>query len=385
MKTKSMFVSTAVLTAAAACMFGPVSAADAKAQPKKAAPAAVQPANAKAQPKKAAPAAAKPAKTKSVAEIFSFLPDVLATIGNKKITKADLIKQLGNIPAEYLAQFQPEMLKAQTRQMVNAMVEVEIMQALAAKAGIKPSKELVMSMIEKQIAAMTPEQRDLIEKQLKLRNKTLKDVIQEAAKDPNTVRLSAVQAYVENKIRPSIKITDADIEKFYRENPNQFKIPEKINVSHILISTMPDPNAAQKPDAAAQTKKDQEAKAKAEKILAQIKQGADFGVLAAKESDCGSKKDKGNLGEFSRGKMVPEFEKAAFAMTKPGQISPIVKTQFGYHIIKLNSKTPASVMTLAQVKEAIRADLINAGIHKALVNQIAQAKKDMKVTVVEIK
>ena len=373
MKTKSMFVSTAALTVAAACMFGPVSAADAKAQPKEAAPAAQA-----AKP-------AEPAKPKSVAEIFSFLPEVLATIGDKKITKADFLKQLGSIPPEYLAQFQPEMLKAQTRQMVNAMVEVEIMQALAAKAGIKPSKELVMAMIEKQIAAMSPEQRDMIEKQLKLQNKTLKDVMQEAAKDPNTVRLSAVQAYVENKIRPSIKITDADIEKFYRENPNQFKVPEKISASHILISTMPDPNAAKKPDAAAQAKKDQEAKAKAEKILAQLKQGADFGALASKESDCGSKKDLGNLGEFSRGRMVPEFENAAFALTKPGQLSPMVKTQFGYHIIKLNSKTPASVMPLAQVKESIRTNLVNSGIHKALADQIAQAKKEMKVSVAEIK
>lgn len=164
-----------------------------------------------------------------------------------------------------------------------------------------------------------------------------------------------------------------------------FKIPEKVNASHILISTMPEPNATKKPDAAAQARKDKEAKEKAEKILAQLKQGADFGALAEKESGCDSKKNKGNLGEFQRGQMVPEFEKAAFALTKPGELSPVVKTKYGYHIIKLVGKTPASVIPLAQVKENIRNNLANEKINVAVKAAIEDAKKAMKVTVAEIK
>ena len=390
MKSQKLFVTTTV-AAVAACLFGSAYAADAQAQTKPAAAPAAK-AEAKPQTKPAAAPAAKaeakpqtPAKPKTLNDIFAFLPEVLATIGDKKITKQDFLKQLGNVPVEYIAQFQPEMLKAQSKQMISAMVEAEIVLALAEKAGIKPTKELAMEMIDQQIKTMPAAQKDLLEQQLKLQNKTLKDIKEEAAKDPNTVRLSAIQKYVESKVRPSIKITDADIEKFYRENQNMFKVPEKVGVSHILISTMDDPNAQNKPDAAAKARKDEEAKAKAEKILTQLKQGADFGAIAAKESACGSRNNKGNLGEITRGRMVPEFEKAAFALTKPGELSPVIKTQFGYHIIKLNSKTPASVTPLAQVKDTIRRNLENNQIAAAIKDQIDGAKKTMKITVAEIK
>ena len=387
MKNHKLSVTAAVLSAAAVCMTGTVTAADAKAQAQaKPAPAA----KAEAKPAPAAKPALvaqkpAPAKPKTLQDVFAFLPDVLATIGSKKITKQDFLKRLGNVPPDYFAQFPPELLKAQSKQMVSALVEAEVVTALAEQAGIKPSKELAMAMIDNQLKAMSPSQRDLVMQQLKVQGKTLDDVKAEAAKNPDTVRIAAIQKYIDTKIRPTVKVTDADIEKYYRENQNKFMIPEKVGVSHILISTMPDGNARQKPDAAAQEKKDREAKAKAENILAQLKQGADFGAIAQKESACGSKANKGDLGEITRGKMVPEFEKAAFALNKPGELSPIVKTQFGYHIIKLNSKTPASMTPLAKVKANIGKMLENEAIGKAISDQITAAKKSMNVTIAEIK
>ena len=376
MKKQKLWIVTTMLTASAVCMSGSLTAADAKAQPKKAAPAAKA---------AAAPAAKTPAKPKTLNEVFAFLPDVLAVIGNKKITKQDFLKQLGNVPVEYIAQLQPEMIKAQSKQMIDMLVKAEILLAIAEKAGYKSSKETVLAEFDKKIKALPKEQRDMIEKQLKLQGKTLDDVKNQLVSDPNTIRFSAIQKYVDEKIRPTIKVTDADIEKFYRENQNMFKTPERVDAAHILISTMPDPNAAAKPDAAALAKKDKDAKAKAEKILAQLKQGADFAKLAAQESACDSKKNGGNLGEFGRGQMVPEFEKAAFALTKKGELSPVVKTQFGYHIIRLNAKKPASVAPLAQVKENIRAQLVNGALGKAVEDAVENAKKSMKVTVTPIK
>ncbi len=370
MKRQKLWIVTTLLTAGAVCLTGTLSAADAKAEPKKPA---------------AAPAPKTPAKPKTLDEAFAFLPDVIAVIGDKKITKQDFLKQLGKVPPEYIAQLQPEMIKAQSKQMIDMLVKAEVLLTIAEKAGYKSSKETVLAEFDKKLKSLPKEQLDMIEKQLKLQGKTLDDVKNQLVSDPNAVRFSAIQKYVDEKIRPTVKVTDADIEKFYRENQDKFKTPEMVNAAHILISTMPDPNAAQKPDAAELAKKDKEAKAKADKILAQLKQGADFAKLAAAESACDSKKNGGNLGEFGRGMMVPEFEKAAFALTKPGELSPVVKTQFGYHIIKLNSKKPASVAPLAQVKENIRGVLLNEALNKAVDSAVEAAKKSLKVTVAPIK
>ena len=311
--------------------------------------------------------AAKPAP-KTLAEVFSFLPDPVAVVGNKKITKAQFLAQLGNVPVEYIAQLKKEMLQAQASQMIKAMVEMEVMLQLAAKAGIKPSKALVLAEIEKKIKALPKAQLDMIQKQLAVQKKTLNDFKNEMAKDPNAERFYAIQKYVDTKIRPKVKVTDAEIQKFYKENPNYFKTPESVDAAHILITIGKEKDA------------DAKAKAKATSNLAQLKKGASFAKLAEKESACNSKRNGGNLGAFTRGQMVPEFEKAAFALTKPGQLSGLVKTQYGYHIIKLNKKNAASMKKLAEVKAQISNHLNGTKIQKMLSDEVAKAQKTLKVT-----
>lgn len=337
--------------------------------------------DAKAKPaaKEAAPA------PKTLDEIFAFLPDPVAVIGDKKITKKEFLTQLGKVPVEYLGQLKPEMLKAQSKQMINALVEAEVLLALAEKAGVKPSKDLIIAEFDKKIKALPKDQLDLIEKQLAIQNKKLDDIKNDMLKDPNAVKFYAINKWIEDVVKPQIKVDDAAVEKFYRENPDQFKKPETISASHILISTMPDQDAKVKPDAAALVKLDQEAKAKAEKILAQLKQGADFGTLAEKESACESRKNKGSLGEFHHGQMVPEFEKAAFALKNPGDLSGVVKTQFGYHIIKLDGKKPASIVPLADVKDAILKNLTGQQLQKEVAKLVAKQKDEMKVSIPDFK
>lgn len=136
--------------------------------------------------------------------------------------------------------------------------------------------------------------------------------------------------------------SDEDVAKFYEEHDADFTTPEQVRASHILVTVKKD---ASDEDKAA-------AKAKIEGLLAQIKEGADFAELATANSDCPSKAQGGDLGFFGKGQMVKPFEEAAFALAE-GDISEIVETQFGFHIIKKTGAKKAGKTPLEEVKENI--------------------------------
>jgi parvulin-like peptidyl-prolyl isomerase len=146
----------------------------------------------------------------------------------------------------------------------------------------------------------------------------------------NLMRENLVANAQLQKIEEGIKISDADLKKKYDEGKTQY---EQVKARHILVAFKGSPAAQQgKPELT-----EEQAKAKAEDLRKQIVGGAAFEELAKKESDdVGSGAQGGDLGEFSRGQMVPEFEKAAFD-AKVGDVTPIVRTQFGYHIIKVDA------------------------------------------------
>jgi len=147
-----------------------------------------------------------------------------------------------------------------------------------------------------------------------------------------------------DQLRSRTTITPQEIESYYNANVQQFQTPEQVRASHILLKT------EGKDEAAVRTQ--------AEDVLKQAKApGADFAALAKKYSeDDGSKATGGDLDYFPKGRMVPEFEQAAFAM-QPGQISDLVKSQFGFHIIKVVDKKPATTRTLDEVRAQIQQTL----------------------------
>ena len=147
-----------------------------------------------------------------------------------------------------------------------------------------------------------------------------------------------------DQMRSRITITPQDIESYYNSNAQQFQTPEQVRASHILLKTEGKDEAA--------------VRKQAEDVLKQAKApGADFAALAKKYSeDDGSKANGGDLDYFPKGRMVPEFEQAAFAM-QPGQISDLVKSQFGFHIIKVVDKKAAATQTLDQMRSQIQQTL----------------------------
>jgi len=156
-----------------------------------------------------------------------------------------------------------------------------------------------------------------------------------------------IEALLDRETDKVADATDEEVETFYKDNVEQFKQPERIRASHILIAFTDGESDSSKA----------EKKLRAAKILGEIKAGADFAQMATMYSDCPSKAQGGDLGYFEHGRMVKPFEDAAFALKNVGDISDVVETQFGYHIIKLTDRQEARVVPLDEAKEDIRAYL----------------------------
>ncbi len=160
--------------------------------------------------------------------------------------------------------------------------------------------------------------------------------------------------YAANKaLSAAGNVTDAEIEAYYNENPDKFNTGDTVNASHILVDT----------------------EELASEIYEKIASGAmTFEEAAEKNSTCPSSSRGGNLGDFGKGQMVPEFDEAVFSMEVGEVTKTPVKTQFGYHLIKLNSKTEASVAPLNEVRDGIRSMLASEKQKKAYESKINQLK-----------
>lgn len=159
----------------------------------------------------------------------------------------------------------------------------------------------------------------------------------------------------QTKIEQTLKVSDADLHSAYAASMDNFRMPERVKARHILIKTQGKSDAEKK-----------QALAKAEDLLKQLKAGADFSKLAEKNSEDSSNAPKGgDLGWFVHGQMVPEFDKAAFALN-PGQLSDVVTTEFGYHIIKVDDKEKARVKPFEEVKAELEAELKKQRVTEAM-------------------
>lgn len=160
-------------------------------------------------------------------------------------------------------------------------------------------------------------------------------------------------SFAANKALSCVTVSDKEAEEYYNANESQFLTPETVNASHVLVATEDE----------------------ASTLLAKIKAGEmTFEEAAEKFSTCPSGKNGGSLGDFGRGQMVPEFDSAVFSM-QVGEISDTpVKTQFGYHLIKLNSKNEPSKMPFDQIKAQLKDMLLGQKQRKAYESKINQLK-----------
>ncbi|OHB66140.1 MAG: hypothetical protein A2Y76_03160 [Planctomycetes bacterium RBG_13_60_9] len=177
----------------------------------------------------------------------------------------------------------------------------------------------------------------------------------------------------EAKVTGSLTTTEEDARKYYDGNPEDFRVPERVRASHILISTEPtDPNAD--PNQAKV-----QARQKAEELLKKVKDGEDFAALAKENSACPSKTQGGDLGMFGRDQMVPPFEEAAFAL-KAGEVSGLVETQFGYHIIKVTEHQDPNQVPFEKIKDRIIDQLTQQKRNEAIRTYVDALRQNAKIS-----
>ena len=158
--------------------------------------------------------------------------------------------------------------------------------------------------------------------------------------------------YAVSKTLSSVRVTEEEIQKYYAENPDDFRSEKAVNASHILVAD----------------------EMEAKNILAQIQAGEiTFEEAAKKHSTCPSGVEGGNLGDFGQGQMVPEFDEACFSMEE-GELRGPIQTQFGYHLIRLNKIHEASQLKLHEVRDEIRARLMGEKQQAAYQSKINQLK-----------
>jgi len=311
------------------------------------------------------PGAAKVAEPQAPAELPAPAPEVpplatpeaapapdpnlaVVTINGEAITEGQLGAAVDNQMRRAGAQFRGmppgivEQVKNQMRQRVlDMLVSERLLDQQIEAADVVVTDEEILASIAAQGARRNPPMTvDQFKAAVEAQGGTFEEAKEQYRKG------LARQKFMESQWAGKIDVNEADAQAYYDATPAEFKNEEKVRASHVLIKpATPEPGADPNITKVA-------ARAKTEKLLQEIKDGADFAEVAKANSDCPSASKGGDLGFFPRKQMVPPFDKAAFAM-QPGEMSGIVETKFGYHIIKVTDRQEAGVTPFEEAKAGI--------------------------------
>ncbi|TYQ16896.1 UNVERIFIED_CONTAM: peptidyl-prolyl cis-trans isomerase C [Acetivibrio alkalicellulosi] len=236
---------------------------------------------------------------------------VFAKVEGREITRKDVEELLKNVDPKVVSQFNnPE--------------------------GVK---KLVSQLAQQELFYL-----DALEKGLDKEDVFTKEV--ERAKE------NLLKQYAINKFLSTASVSENEMKEYYEENKQEFKEPESIKASHILVKE----------------------ESTAQKIISQLEEGTKFEDAAKEYSMCPSKEKGGDLGFFTRGKMVPEFENAAFALSKDEVSKEPVKTQFGYHIIKRTGRRDEMPLSFEEVRNKLQSQLVSKKQEKLYFGKIEELK-----------
>jgi len=281
----------------------------------------------------ATPAAA---PTAAVKPVPAQLPEVVAKVNGDTITKADFEKALHSAEQRVGQPVPADQRDQVYRRLLDQLVGYRLLvQETKTRNVVVPDAEIDARI--GQIRQQFPNE-EAFTKALAQQNLSVEKLKADARTD------MAVAKMISDEVASKVVVKPTDIDAFYKANQQRFQQPERVHASHILVSVPKDA------DAAARAK----AKAKADDLLKQAREGKDFAELAkANSDDPGSAQNGGDLGFFQAGQMVGPFNDVAFAQ-KPGTISDVVETDFGYHIIKVIEKQPGGVVPFDEAKGQIQ-------------------------------
>ncbi len=287
-----------------------------------------------------------------------------AVVNGVEISEQQVIEERDNIIAQRGGQIPPDQLEQFKPQILSMAVDNMVKRTLLDQAADAADIQVDPAEVDKTLAELKANQPESgqFETILAQMGITEEEFKKDLAQD---LRLKALL----EKEQGGPDITDEEVVKFYDDNPSFFKQEAQVQASHILINIEETDSEQAKADKLK----------KIEGLKTQLLEGASFSELALANSDCPSKNRGGDLGSFGTGRMVPEFEQVAFSI-EPGKISDVVKTKFGYHIIKVTNKTPEQVTPLEEAKDKIKSHLEQQGIQGFFQTYIAGLMAKAEIT-----
>lgn len=298
----------------------------------------------------------------------SRMPAVVARVNGVDIKKDELVRQAEQMRMRVMQSSQgrqtPPLDATFYKQILDGLVAQTLLLQDASKQGITVTDQEIKPQLDS-IRKQFPDAATF-EKALASQG------MNEKALQANLRQEALIQKYITTKVLSGVTVDDEAARQFYEQNKNQMQRPERVHLRHILVRVEPTASADDK----------QKAKTKAEDLLKRAQGGEDFGKLAAENSDDpGTKTQGGDLSWVTRGQAPPPFEQAAFALAKPNDLSPVVESQAGYHIIQLLERQAASTVPFEEAKGRIGQMLKQKQAGERLQAHVAQLRKQGKVEV----
>ena len=304
----------------------------------------------------------------ALASVFSCLAaeeketsqDKVAVVNGSVITRAEFDREmrLTQRRSSSMGKTVPDsQLSALKEETLERLIDRELLYQESQNKGIKVDKAALDEKFKKQF----PDE-------AKLKSILSGMNLTEDAIKSQWIQGMAIRKFIDKEFVPKVAVSEKEIKDYYDSHPDYFKQPEEVRASHILI----------KVDSKADESQKAEVRKTLEEIEQRIKKGEDFSALAKESSQCSSNSKGGDLGFFRRGQMVKPFEEAAFSL-KPGQVSDIVETRFGYHLIKVVEKKPEGTIPYKDAKDRIQERLKKEKVQKEVSSYLAKVKETAKV------